>query len=85
MDEVQRAIVRPVRDAEEPIDIARREAGEELGRDLDVREFAAAIRELLESDMVQLWRTDARTGERTEMYALPSLIELDTTPSTLMS
>jgi hypothetical protein len=43
MDEVQRAIVRALRDAEEPIDIAWREAGEELGRDLDVREFAAAI------------------------------------------
>jgi hypothetical protein len=51
--------------------------GEELGRDFDVREFAAAISQLLESDMVQFWRTDARTGDRTEMY-VPSLIELDT-------
>lgn len=78
MDDVHRAIVRTLRDAEEPIHIARREAGEELGRYLDVQEFADAISELLESDMVQLWHTDARTGDRTEMYVLPSPIGLDT-------
>lgn len=78
MDEVQRAIVRALRDDEEPLDVARQEAGEELGRDLEEREFADAISELLESDTVQLWHTDVRTGDRTELYVLPSLLGLDT-------
>ena len=76
MNELQRAILRVLGDGEEPLDVAWREAGEVLGRDLDLQEFADALVELLERDMVQLRQTD-RSGDRTEMYVLPSLLDSD--------
>lgn len=76
MNELQRAILRVLGDGEEPLDVAWREAGNVLGRDLDLQEFADAIVELVERDMVQLWQTD-RSGDRTEMYVLPSLLDSD--------
>jgi hypothetical protein len=76
MNELQRAILRVLGDGEEPLDVAWREAGEVLGRDLDLQEFADATVELLERDMVQLWQTD-RSGDRTEMHVLPSLLDSD--------
>jgi hypothetical protein len=74
MDDVHRAIVRVLGDDEEPLDVAWREAGKVLGRDLDLQAFADAIAELLERDIVQLWHTD-RSRDRTEMYVLPSLLD----------
>ncbi|MCZ7627610.1 MAG: hypothetical protein M5U19_00195 [Microthrixaceae bacterium] len=72
MSGLERLIVDLVQIAEAPLYSTYRWLGRQLGRDLPLSEFLRVVAAAIERDVVRLWHVDANTGDRTELYGLPS-------------
>lgn len=57
--------------AETPLYSSYRWLDRRLSHKLSLTSFLAFVDGLLASDVVRLWSVDARTGDRTELYAIP--------------
>jgi len=70
MAHLHEVIVDVLGDDEEPLGVAYHEVEKRLGREVHAREFLDAINHMLENDVIRLWETDVRSGDRSEVFLL---------------
>lgn len=68
-------IVDLVQIAEAPLYSTYRWLGRQLGRDVLLSEFLLVVAAAVERDVLRLWSVDSDTGDRTELYDVPSDLE----------
>lgn len=75
MTGLERLIADLLQIAETPLYSTYRWLGRQLGRDVALSEFLRIATNAIERDVVRLWSVDAETGDRTELFELPSDLE----------
>lgn len=72
MSGLERLVADLLQIAETPLYSAYRWLGRQLGRDIALSEFLQTVSEAIERDVFRLWIVDVRTGDRSELFEVPS-------------
>lgn len=75
MNSIELLLVDLVRVAEAPLYSAYRWLGKQCGRQLRLGEFLVLVDRLVSMDVLRLWEIDHRSGDRSELYAVPDSLE----------